>query len=492
MMLFRLPKPLLRSFLPVSLLAAALLLSACGSSAAVTTPDPGTFSIDPIFREFYASLGGQDVLGPAITALFNHRSQQCQYTVNVLLCFDPLQQGIDRYSLYPLGEALSIQDEPGPAAGGELVVNGYQIYEEFEELYHSFYGPLYAGRPLSQPRFNNAKNRIEQYFANVGFYRNLDDPSGKAHLLAYGVYACNSDCRYTPPQSSIVVTSVESVEQPFLNQIARLGGLNVFGLALSEPYQASDGLLEQVYENVILAAPPDDLNRVMLRSLPVLLGMPVSAPGPRVYSEADGVVFYGIEGELGFHVPLPFDHFIAQHGGREISGNPIGEVVLLDAKVYRQCFEHYCLLYDHSAEENARVRMAPLGREYLLQAHGGQSEPEEAAFVFSPESVHLLIQTGSPRVSAAEEQYFEMTLLRTGDQQPIANVEAALTLTMPDGRQLEYQLPPSRADGRSGLRIDPLKPPPENGSVIAYRVCLNVPSSQPICYSDSYLIWNFQ
>ncbi len=398
------------------------------------------------------------MLGPAITAMFNHRSQQCQYTVNALLCFDPLQQGIARYSLYPLGEALGIQDEPGAAAAGELAVDGYQIYEEFEELYQKFYGPLYAGRPLSQPRFNSAKNRIEQYFANVGFYRDLDDPGGKAHLLAYGVYACNSDCRYTPPQSSIVVTSVESVEQPFLNQIARLGGLTVFGLALSGPYQAPDGRLEQVYENVVLAAPPEDLSRVMLRSLPVVLGMPVSAPGPRIYSEADGMVFYGIEGELGFHVPLPFDHFIAQHGGREISGNPIGEVAMLDANVYRQCFEHYCLLYDQTAEENARVRMAPLGREYLRLAHGGQTEQEDAPFVFSPESVHLLVHAGSPRVSAAEPQVFEMTLLRASDQQPIANVEAGLTLTLPDGKQLEYPLPSSGADGRSSLSIDPLKP----------------------------------
>jgi hypothetical protein len=491
MKLFKLLKSLRKSFLPASLVAIALLLAGCGGNTAATTPEPGTFSIDPIFREFYASLGGQDVLGPAITALFTFRSQQCQYTVNALLCFDPLQQGIDRYSLFPLGEALGIRDEPGAAASGDLVVDGYQIYEEFEELYHKLYGPLYAGRPLSQPRFNSAKNRIEQYFANVGFYRDLGDPGGKAHLLAYGVYACDSDCRYSPPQSGIVVTSVESVEQPFLTQIARLGGLNVFGLALSEPYIAPDGRLEQVYENVVLSAPQEDPNSVSLRSLPVLLGMPTSPPGPKIYNEAEGVIFYGIENELGYHVPLPFDHFIAQHGGREISGNPIGEVTQLGADVYRQCFEHYCLLYDRTAGDDQKVRMAPLGREYLRLAQGGQVE-QETPFVFSPDSVHLLVHAGKPRVSAAEAQIFEMTLLRASDQQPIADVEAELTLTLPDGRQERYSMPPTGSDGRAALSVDPLRPAPDNGSVIAYRVCLNIPASEPICSADSYLIWNLQ
>ncbi len=492
MKLFKPLKPLRTSFLPVSLVVAALLLTACGGGSAVSTPEPGTYSIDPIFREFYASLGGQDVLGQAITALFNHRTQQCQYTVNALLCFDPLQQGIDRFSLYPLGESLGIQDEPGVASGGELVVDGYQIYEEFEKLYQKLHGPLYTGKPLSQPRFNSNKNRIEQYFENVGFYRALDDPTGEAHLLAYGVYACDSDCRYKPPQSGIVVTGVENVEQPFLTQVARLGGLNVFGLALTNPYLAPDGKLEQVYENVILAAPPDDLNSVNLRDLPVQLGMPSSPPGLQAYSESQGVVFYAVDGELGYHVPLAFDHFIAQHGGREICGNPLGEVTQLDGDVFRQCFEHYCLLYDQRAEESFRVRMAPLGLEYLSGAQAALPQEEVETFAVSPDSVHLLVAAASPRAAADEPQTFRLTLLRASDQQPVANIEAELILTLPDGRQLNYKMPPSGEDGQASLTVPPLKPQPQNASVIAYQVCLNAPSSQPICAADSYLIWNLQ
>jgi len=484
-------KSLRRSFLPVSLIIAALLLTACGGGAATPTPEPGTFSIDPIFREFYASLGGREILGPAITAIFNYHTRQCQYTVNVMLCFDPLQQGIDRFSLYPLGAAFGIKDEPATAASGALFVDGYQIYDEFIDLYHKLYGALYVGRPLTQPRYNMEKNRIEQYFENVGFYRDLGDVEGEPGLLAYGVYACDSECRYSPPQSSLVTTSVDNIDQPFLTQIMRLGGLSVFGTALSDPYLAADGRLEQVYENVVLSAPPDDPNSVSLRSLPVLLGIPASPPGSMLYSEAQGVVFYAVEGELGYHVPLLFDHFIAQHGGREIAGNPLAEVEQVGPHLFRQCFENYCLLYSNRADDDQKVRMAPLGVEYLNLLQGEPAE-EAASFEITPDSVRLFVTTGSPRVASSDEQQFDLLLLRASDQQPIPNVEADLTLILPDGKQEKFQVPPSDSSGRASLTVSPLKPPPDNGSVIAYRVCLNLPSSQSICASDSYLIWNFQ
>jgi len=106
--------------------------------------------------------------------------------------------------------------------------------------------------------------------------------------------------------------------------------------------------------------------------------------------------------------------------------------------------------------------------------------------------VHLFANVSRPRVTASDEQQFEMVLLRASDQQPIADVEADLTLTLPDGKQEQFLLPPSDDSGRASLTVPALKPMPGNGSVIAFKVCLNVPSSQPICASDSYLIWNFQ
>lgn len=465
-------------------------LSACASHPApVTVQQPGTFSVDPLLREFYASLGGEDLLGPAITALFSLDNLQCQYTQNVLMCFDPLTQGIQRFSLYPLGRTFDIGEPASPVSLG-TEENDFPIYEEFTTLYQRLYGAQYVGKPLTPPRFNPNKNRIEQYFENVGFYRNLDDPQGEVYLLSYGVYACSTDCRFSPPASAIVIRNVVEMEQPFLPRLVRLGGLKVFGLPLTHPYLAADGFREQVYENVVLYAPPDNPNAVRLRPVARLNSMPVGQPMPRRYSETDGVVFYPVEGENGFHIPLVFDQFIASHGGIEISGIPLSDPYQIGENLYRQCFENYCLDYDNRPEATERVRMAALGREYLKIS--GLQAPQAAPFEITAETVQMVVNAAKPRLTAEEAQQFEVLLLRAHDQQPLSSVEATLTLTLPDGRQALYYLPPTDGQGHSLLRIAPLQPALPNGSVVAYRVCLNVPAEQPICKADSYLIWNYR
>lgn len=477
-------------FLTVLTVLLAASLSACASrSQPVTIQQPGTFSVDPLLREFYASLGGEEILGPAITALFSLDNLQCQYTQNVLMCFDPLAQGIQRFSLYPLGRTFDLGN-PASAVEYSPGDNEYPIYEEFTALYQRLYGSQYVGKPLTPPRFNPNKNRIEQYFENVGFYRNLDDPQGEVYLLSYGVYACSADCRFSPPASAIVIRNVVEMEQPFLPRLVRLGGVKVFGLPLTPAYLAADGFREQVYENVVLYAPPDNPNAVRLRPVALLAGMPVGQPLPRRYSEADGVVFYPVEGENGFHVPLVFDQFIASHGGMEISGLPLSEPYQIGEQLYRQCFENYCLVYDNRPDAAERVRMAALGREYLKI--NGLAAPQTAPFEITPETVRLVVSALKPRLTAEEAQQFEILLLRQHDQQPLSSVEAALTLTLPDGREALYYLPPTDDEGRSQIRIAPLQPALPNGSVVAYRVCLNIPAEQPICKADSYLIWNYR
>ena len=76
-----------------------IMAAGCAAETPTATAEMGAYLTDPLLREFYVSLGARDVLGPAITALFNYRSKQCQYVQNALLCFDPLAQGASRYSL---------------------------------------------------------------------------------------------------------------------------------------------------------------------------------------------------------------------------------------------------------------------------------------------------------------------------------------------------------------------------------------------------------
>lgn len=477
------------SLIPILLLLAMLMLAGCDSASQGTSPEAGTYLIDPVFREFYASLGGRDTMGPAISALFNYRSKECQYTQSALMCFDAQAQGIARFGLYPLGDSLGIQERPGPPAGEGLVVDGYSIYEEFVDIYHQLNGPLYVGQPLTQPRYNVSKDRIEQYFQNVGFYRSIQDEPGDVHLLSYGVFACSADCRFSPPQSSAVTSVNASVAQPYLSQLVRLGGLNVFGMPLTDPYMAPDGNLEQIYENVVLYSPPDDTGNLRLRPTALMLGMPATQPGSRQYDESQGMVFYPVDGDLGFHVPLQFDHFIAQHGGQEISGKPLSEVAQVKGSTYRQCFENYCLIYDSSAAESLQVRMDSLGLEYFRL-----TRPEQAAWESEPavdaEEIRIVANAGDTRIPANQSQRFDVYVVRAADNQPVANVDATLTLTLPDGSSLPYAVPPTDSQGRASLTVDPIEPELANGTVVSFRVCLNVPADGQVCVSDSYLIWN--
>ncbi|MEN4011586.1 MAG: hypothetical protein AB1453_00665 [Chloroflexota bacterium] len=470
----------------VTLLLVGGMFAACAPAEPLQpVQQPGTYSIDPLFREFFASLGGDEILGPAITAAFSFHNFQCQYAQNALMCFDPFGQGVQRFSLYPLGRGFELDHVISTQSGAD----NFPIYEEFEMLY-SRLGWQYTGKALTPPRYNPNKNRIEQYFENVGFYRNIDDPQGEARLLSYGVYACSADCRYSPPVSAVVVRNVVEIEQPFLPRLARMGGVKVFGLPLGHPRIAEDGLLEQVYENVVLFSPPDNPAAMQLRPTAVKLGMPASAPQPRQHSEADGVVFYPLEGELGFHVPLAFDQFIASHGGLEISGKPLMDPYQVGENLFRQCFENYCLDYDNQPGVVNRVRMVALGREYLRAAGG---EPaEQTAFQITQDAVRLAVNVVQPRVAADQGQRFELLLLEADNQQPVSSVESSLTLTLPDGTQALYYLPPTDAKGSAGLLIAPLQPPPPNGSVIAYRLCLNVPADPALCAGGSYLIWNYR
>ena len=472
------------------LIILGLLLSACSQVVPAPVLEAGTYLVDPIFREFYASLGGREILGPPITVVFTHRGKQCQYTQNALMCFDPMAEGLDRFVLQGIGKSLGVSEDPGGTASDGLIIDGYPIYEEFEPLYHRLYGALYVGKPLTQPRYNASKNRIEQYFENVGFYRNLDDQPGDVYLLSYGVFTCSSDCRFPAPASAQVVTNVSSVEQPFLSRIARLGGLTIFGIPLTDPYQGSDGAMEQVYETVVLYSPPNTPGGVRLRPIANLLEMPSVAPMPPIYSESDGVVFYSVQGDLGYHVPVIFDHFIARHGGLEISGHPLADVIQVDANLYRQCFENYCLIYDNNPGASPQVRMAPLGHEYMRKF---ALQPAKAAtFLITPETIHLVAHPALPRIPSDQPQQFLVTVVRTHDQQPAAGLETSLTLTLPDGNQALYRMPATDSRGRTSLTIAPFQPPLSKGSVVAFEVCLNVPSESPICSSDSYLIWNFR
>jgi len=474
------------------LVVISVLLSACdGGQGAQNSANAGkTYEVAPEFREFYNSLGGEDILGPAISKLFTFQTFECQYTANTLICQNPTLTGSSRFGLYPLGNSLNFQESPDASAPAESsrVVNGYGIYEEFIPLYDQFSGLQYAGNPISQVHINYSQERIEQYFENVGFYRSFNDAPGEVKLLAYGALACNTECQYSPSIDSLIINSESAGNnQPFLPQLGKIGGATAFGAPLTQPYIASDGAQEQIYTNAVLYSPAGKSGEVKLRPLAILLGMLTTSPGPQVYGNQDGVVFYAVQGDLGYHVPLIFDEFISTHGGLEISGDPVAETIEVQAGLYRQCFENYCLDYQPAAAAGQQVSMAPLGSLYLENMQGANSG--EKPLVVSSDTVLLQVSEQYKSLPSTSPQRIDIVVLKKEDQKPLSGFESTLDLLLPDGSHYTSDISATQQDGKASIII-PAMNTLQNGSILTYQVCLKAAAVEPVCASGNYLIWN--
>ncbi len=479
------PKPLPLAYAVSVLLAAGIWLAACAGTA----QNPiSTFDLDPLFTEFYALLGSEAILGPAISPLFQYNQLQCQYLENALLCHNPDNAIIDQFNIYPLGGAMGIADAPLSieAPSGQRVVDGYIIHTDFVPLYDQLYGARYVGRPLTQARVNTPLQRVEQYFDNVGFYHRFNDPPGVVHLLSYGVYACGTGCVYPASAESQVTLALPSYTQPFLSALYSFNGIPAFGDALGEPFMNTEGNWEQVFRHVAISAPPDQPALASLRPLSLLLEKSASAPHPEMYGESDGVVFIPTSGNLGYHVPIAFDNFVRLHGGYEVSGLPISEAVDNGGGIYRQCFTNYCLDYMSQSTSGSLVRMVELGVEYQAWVAERLNAP---GYKLRPSSVVLQLSESYASVTTDATQQINLVLLNAETQQGLSNVEAILTVFYPDKSTYSVHMPPTSLDGASSVMVPPRTGTP-NGSIILYEVCLNVPSDEPICAEETYLIWN--
>ena len=471
-----------------ALIILVLVLNACTSDlGTVATPTPeGGFEVDTIFREFYQNLGGNKILGLAISQAYPNGDYWEQYTVSGLMRYNRLAPSMQLVSLAPLGKKLNIQDKPlgVPQQDSVVVENGIIIYSKFVSRYKALQGARFVGKPLSQPRLetlDNGQTRVAQYFENLGFYTSAADPTDDVHMLAYGAWDCDVNCRYQAPTASMV--SQQTVfSQPYLESLSRLGS-DFIGQALSDYYRAPDGAIEQIYENFVVFAPPDNMRLINLRPLPELVGYPPRSLTYRI--DATGLIFRPVDGDLGHNVAQVFEKYIAAHGSMLFSGPPTTEI-FKEGKVYRQCFTAYCLDYDQSAPEALRVRPTPLGLRYL------ELFPPQGLVVKSlvPTDKDLLLVIGeeSPMISSGEKQKINVKVLQTIDQMPVPNIESTLVLTLPESKHLTYTLNATDVKGDASMVINEIVA--KNGTIIPYQVCLNTGSQPPVCKQESFLIWS--
>jgi hypothetical protein len=436
-------------------------------------------ALSPIFRDLVDKLGGPAVLGEAISPTFQHENSTCQYTENVLLCFNPdATLEVDRLTLVPLGTLL-VAPPSGPQP---------KVFENFLGMYDNLYGALYVGKPLTGGRYNSDKRRYEQYFEKMGFYQLVDDPRSTVHLMAYGSFECDAYCTFQPSYEGSVSGWNKGVEYPGIVSINRLGGIGIFGSPVSQPYTAKDGAVEQVLENVAYYIPKDNPSTILLRPLPLLLHVREEAPGPQIYGSAQGMVFYQMQNGLGYHVPKVFDNFIALHGGTALSGKPTSDPFYAEvngAKMPEQCFENYCLEYDTAAPEGKQVHLVDLGSQYRKQF----VNEDKWVFQFSPKTTVLKVSELHAQISSRENQVIQVMVYQANGLLPMSDIDAVLVVAMPDGTKASFNVPSTDLQGASSVILSAITNA-ANGTVVPFVVCLNVPTDTQICEAGSFLIWN--
>jgi hypothetical protein len=465
----------------IFLLFVALWVAACGEENLSAKPiDAQVYAIDPIFREFYNKLGGSGVLGEAISRVQWDGDIAYQYTMGALLVSDP-QKPLKRFHLAPIGLDLGI-GEPPVAEGSkpdEFYIGGHYIYKDFVKLYLQLGQENYVGKPLTEVRFNQEKRRYEQYFENLGFYQLEGEPQDSVHLLAYGAWKCGSSCS-AAPSSNALVSQEPVVKPPFSDGVRKLGA-DFTGAPLSEAYQAVDGKLEQIFENVVLMYDTNGSSGIRLRPVEGMLG--VTPDALESDNNDPAFTFYPVQGDKGYNIPNFLMDYINRYGGLNVTGPPISTYSPLNDQIHHQCFLNLCL----NVGPDRLIRPAPLGYNYRDQFRKAASQSTVDA-ANAEKEVILQVWSSYPMVSSNQDQEIGVSIQE--NNAPLANLEPVLIITLPDGTQQPFKMPPTNQDGQSHFRVSPISAP--NGTLIPYQVCISIRNGERYCYKDSYLIWTDQ
>jgi hypothetical protein len=473
---------------PIALLLVLITTNCRGTSNELFDLYPGSYPIDPIFIEFYEKLGGENVLGPAISPIFSRDGTQYQYTVTSLMVHDTHESPPNDYHLAEIAIEWGIEEPPELASGKPHVpyLNGHNIWEEVLP-YYSQHGAIILGEPLTGVVFNEEKGRYEQYLENVGFYRFEDDPEGQVHLLPYGAWMCAGACDFeiedaipNRQDSSLSGEAIHHADSVFLEISERLG-FDFTGYPLSDTYIASDGNFEKVFANVVLFSNPQNPTKVYLRPLPLLLGINPEPPVPP--TDENGIYFYPTQDNLGYNVPEPFMYYITAHGTMEVSGPPITEYHAIDTSLSKQCFSNICLEYHPNAPEDLHIRPSALGQQYQ------SVNQQQDVGIDTPQPTGMIgVQVWERYPLLPTNQMQEIGAAIYDNNLPLKGVEFTLVVTMPDGSQRTYYMPPTGDNGQSIIQLESIVA--SNGTVIPYQVCIIGLVEIPVCVIESFVLWD--
>lgn len=460
----------------------------------------GGAAVDPLFLEFYQSLGGGGTLGPVISPKFVHGEVSYQYTLAGLMAHDPAAPSYERFYMAAIGLDMGIQ-QPAQAPFQDpnlRYVGEHTIDPAFTPLFDRLSRRI-VGEPITEARYNPVKKRFEQFFSNLGFFWLEGDPPGAVRLLAYGLWKCEASC-FDPGASDAAIDFPYATGPLFAETVSRLG-TGLTGFPVSDVYHTPEGYSEQAYENVVLLAGADLAGGVQLR--PITQRLDIQPESPVRASEEAETVFIAVDEEVGYNVPQAFWDYLTLHGGLDVSGPPIGELAPLGAGVFRQCFANLCLEEHRNLAGSLRIRPAPLGYVYAqlpvlplkqmasssssgpeIGAGGVQpSEPTKTPAVEAP-SQPLSLQAWAlhPQLAAGQRQ--EIFALVTQGENPLPGIEPDLTLTLPDGTVVPHYMYPTDMQGQSRYFLEPFVL--SQGRTVRFQVCVYSREGKTTCVRDSF------
>ena len=445
------------------------------------------YIVDPRFEELYEQLNGEDILGPPISnkKFVANTRQEKQYFEGGVLVFDP--DATPRIWLYPVGRDAGFSDIPNsdPENPSVKYLNGFIIPPEFAKIYDQLGGERWVGQPLTRARFNPEKNRVEQYFENLGFFRYENDPAGVVHSMPYGLWKCAGECAMYPGvENAAAGQSVSSADSALFGQTAAHFGVKFTGEVLSKPYLTDEGIKEQIYEHVVLVEDPSSPFGVRPRAISQDLDFSSDQfQKPRADAQD---YFREVNGGKGYYIPAYFLNFIDRYAGFEFSGEPVSRKEEIREGVFRQCFENYCLLYDSLAPEGQRVKLEKLGKKYQAALQASVPEPQQNEV--TAQNLKLDIWEQSPQISSSETQQLG-ACVHQGDL-PQVGLKPVLILSIPGQEAGTSQFQPTDNGGCSFLNLEPIQA--ENGATVDYQVCVQDSSGRDICQRDSFVIWGNQ
>ena len=455
------------------LLTSTTLLSACTLERSA----PNIQSAD--FEQFYRAHGAEQVLGAPVGERFiidESLSMRC-YVGGCLQHHAGRELG-GRITLSPLPAEMRQLQPPAAhsvdTSGLLFRETGHSVQGTFRRYFQKHGGVRFFGYPLGPASARN-DHQLEQRFERAVLIWDNSLPADQSvHLEPVGkfIYAnltgetegdltANSDAAAeSSPASAAIAAFVQAH-----------GGRVVFGEPLSQPGAAADGLIEQVFTNVVIVADAHAPEGARLRPLGILgYGHADAAQPP---SDVPGAAYFP---STGHNVLVAFKTYYDLHGGESIFGAPITEAFVENGAL-TQYFENLALVWRRDSGDREIPGVAPkkLGLAYSQEIFSTLAMQPAAAPKSADAGFAVHAWATLPFALPHDKQEINVLVMDL-QSHPIAGATASLELDTSQGAT-RLLLAETGPDGRTSVAF-PVSMVGEGMPMANYRVRVEVGSAR--------------